>query len=468
MKNRKKFSGLALIISIIAAFVIGFGSAFGTIFFTSISSKNSSSNDLQRFMTVYNDINNNYYKKVNSHKLINSAIDGMVSTLDDPYTEYISTDNYESFNDNISGNITGIGVVVSHSDTGMTVVSVVDNSPAKKAGLKPKDIITKIDNKDTSKMSLKESSNAIRGKIGTSVKLTVKRQSKTFVKTVTRKKIEVSSVSHSVNAKDKSVGYIQITEFTNKTAKDLKKNLKALDNKKIKKVIIDLRSNPGGQLDQVTLAASMFLKNGSKILSTQDRNKEVVTYKAKASDNGGYKFNKPVVLLVDGNTASAAEVFTAALNENIKTPIVGMKTFGKGIVQTVAPVDNTSEFKFTTSKWLTPKNNWIHHKGIKPTYEVKYNKNAYINFTNKKTYKLGDTNSDVKNARRALTALGYPLEDDDKLDNDTVNALKEFQNANNLQVSGDLDVKTKDALISGVAQKLQDNDPMLEKALKIK
>ncbi|MGR3741834.1 S41 family peptidase [Companilactobacillus sp. DQM5] len=467
---KKRFNTIVLVISIISAFIIGFGSAYGTIIFRSLSSVNSlNAQNVQRFITVYNDINSGYYKKVNSEKLINSGINGMLSSLNDPYTQYIDSSQMESFNNNISGNVSGIGVVVTSSKNQIIVDSVVNDSPAKKAGIKANDIIEKIDNKSTKSMTLDETSKYIKGKTGTKVTLSIKRGNEEFKKDIVREKLIVTSVNYNVDSKNKNIGYIQISEFSDNTAKDLKNALVKLDSKKVKRVIIDLRSNPGGELDQAVRAASMFVKNGDKIVSTQDRSGKKVIYKAKSTYNGGFKFKKTVNLLVDSNTASAAEVFTAALNENNGTPIIGTKTFGKGIVQSVVPVDASSEVKFTSSKWLTPKNNWIHHKGIKPTIEVKSDGiTNETGFKDYKTYKLGDKNKDIKFAQEVLNKLGYKVQITGIFDQETVNKIKQYQKDNNLNQDGQLTKKTKETMLYSLAKNLKENDTVYKRALDLK
>ncbi|GKQ42722.1 peptidase S41 [Companilactobacillus sp. RD055328] len=467
---KKRFNLLTLLLSIIGSLFLGIIITITAViaYFNYANTYNQTEQaDLQRFTTVYNDLNKSYYKKTDSEKLINSAISGMVSSLNDPYTEYISAENMESFNNNISGDVSGIGVVVSTKSNEVKVVSVVSDSPADHAGLKADDVIVKIDNKNTSKMTLEETSKNIQGKSGTSVKLTINRGNKTFTKKIVRKKLTISSIEWKVDKDNKKVGYVLIKEFTDNTAKDLKNALKKLDKRQVERVIIDLRGNPGGQLDQAVSAAGLFLKNGSTVVSTTDRSKEKITYKVKKSDNNGYKFKKPVSLLVDKNSASAAEVFTAALNENIKTPIIGETTYGKGIVQTIVPVDTTSEFKLTTAKWLTPNNNWIHHKGIKPTIAVKSDPLLdEIGFTDNKTYQAGDKNDDVKFAQKTLSALGYQVDASGEFNEQTVQAINKYQKEKGLEQTSKLDKNTKESILVSVASYLQDHDNVYQTAVK--
>ncbi|MDO1605396.1 S41 family peptidase [Lactobacillus sp. YT155] len=467
---KKRFNTIVLVVSIISAFVVGFCSATGIFVWRTVNVSNSSSKsaDFQRFNTVYNNINQGYYKKVDREKLMDGAINGMLASLDDPYTQYIDASQMESFNNSISGNVSGIGVVVALKQNQVTIDSVVADSPAQKAGLKIGDVIYKVDGKSTKNMTINKVTDMVKGQENTKVTITIKRGTQEFDKTIVRKKLAVTSINYHVDPSKKDVGYIQITEFTDHTAKDLKNALQELNKKKVSRVIIDLRSNPGGELDQAILASSIFLKNGDTIVSTQERSGKKVSYKAKSSDNGGYKFHKEVSLLVDGNTASAAEIFTAALNENIGSQIIGSKTFGKGIVQSVVPVDANSEMKFTSSKWLTPKDHWIHLKGIKPTISVKEDSLASLTFKDEKTYKLGDRSDDIEATQKILKRLGSDVNEDGYFDGKTEAALKTYQQKNNLTADGKLTEKTKETLYYNLADILRDKDVVYQKALNLK
>lgn len=238
----------------------------------------------------------------------------------------------------------------------------------------------KVNGKSMVKKDINKVVAKVRGKIGTTVTIVVDRSGKQLSFTMKRAKVSMPSVSGKIDSSNKQIGIITFTTFTETSAQQIKKTVKKLRSKGAKKFVLDLRGNPGGVLDQALAIDSMFLKDGQTIVKLQPRKGkgETEVYKAGAKYDNGFKITEPTVVLIDGNSASAAEITAAALNQSAGIKLIGTKSYGKGTVQTVAQISNTSELKLTIAKWLTPDGSWIHHKGIKPTITEDYPSYAYI------------------------------------------------------------------------------------------
>lgn len=465
--KKHNFSWKSLILALISGLLLG--SAVTFIFISvKINNTQNAGGDLTEVSQVYQTIRKNYYRKVSSKTLVNGAINGMIKSLNDPYSEYLTDKDQTDFNSSITGKISGIGATIEKDNDSIKIVSVMPKSPAAKNGLKPKDLIKKINNKSTKSMTVSEASSLTRGKEGTKVTLTIQRGTDIFQKELTREPIKVSTVYSKLDKNNHEIGYITITQFSDHTASELKKNIKLLKQKGAKKLIVDVRNNPGGVMDQAISASSMFVKNGRKIMTITSKKDGSKTYYANKKYQNNYKANLPTVVLVDGGTASAAEIFSGALNQSAGIPLIGEKTFGKGVVQTLSPLTADSEMKITTAKWLTPNGSWINKKGIKPTIEVKYP--AYMSikpFKGTKTLTAGVTDGDVKIAQQMLTGLGLKTNPNGVLDTATSNNLKKFQVAHKLSVTGNLDKQTRVVLIQELAKKARSNDTMYNKAVSV-
>lgn len=330
------------------------------------------SSDLEKVDGTYETILSKYVGEIDKEALVDGAIKGMISALDDPYSDYFSGEDADDLNETIDGSFQGIGAVMSIKD-GQPVIAEppMKDSPAEKARLKADDIISKVDGKETKGRQLDEVVKTIRGKKGTDVTLSVLRGEESFDVTITRDEIPLVTVKNSLDETDKTVGKIEVTSFTSHTAEEFQEAIKTLRKDGAKSFIIDVRSNPGGLLDQVAIMSSMFLKDGKTIVSFEDKEENKQRLVAGKELDGGFKVKEPTVVLVNGGSASASEIFAAALYESAKIPVIGSsKTFGKGTVQTVNPLENNSDLKLTTSKWLTPKGKWIHEKGFEPSVKV--------------------------------------------------------------------------------------------------
>lgn len=329
--------------------------------------------ELEEFIATYKDITANYYDKTNKKELINSAIKGMVDSLDDPYSDYMVNDASTTFNETVDGEYAGIGATVTFDGEFASIYEVYDNSPSKKAGLKKGDKIIEVDGKKTEGLQLSDISNLIKGKSGTIVTIKVLRDDEEKEFKVKRSKISIPSVTSKVIEKDnKKIGYIGMDVFAANTDEQFKKQLLSLEKKNIDSLIIDVRNNPGGHLLQVTNIIELFTKKNKVIYQIEKKN-SVKKIKDTTKESRDYD----IVLLVNHSSASASEVLSSALKETYGAKIVGLKTYGKGTVQSSYKLDDGSTLKYTTQKWLTAKGTWVNEKGIQPDYEVELDSKFY-------------------------------------------------------------------------------------------
>lgn len=323
--------------------------------------------EMQEFVATYNSIKTNYYNKTSDKKLMNAAIKGMVNSLDDPYSIYMDKKETTNFNQTVSGRYSGIGATISSKDGKNHIVGLFDGSPAKKAGLKEGDSFIKVNGQDVSTYDLEKLTNMIKGKPNTKVTITVLRGDKEITKTITRQAIDIPSVESKIIEKEnKKIGYIYISAFSSNTYEQFKKELKKTENKKIDSLIIDVRSNPGGHLNQVTKILDLFMSKNKVLYQTEIKGNRIKKY-SDTKENRKYK----VGVLINSGSASASEILAGAFKESYdNSVIVGTKSYGKGTVQKAYQLATGSSIKYTTEKWLTPKGNWIDKKGIEPTYNI--------------------------------------------------------------------------------------------------
>lgn len=322
--------------------------------------------DFGIFWQAYDTITQKYVGKYSVQKLVYGAIKGMVESLDDPYSVFIEPNGNKMFLDDLSGEIEGIGAEISQQDKQLIVVAPLEDSPAQKAGLKPKDQILEIDGQDTSEMTLEQAIQKIRGKAGTSVTLLISRTDFPSPKEfkITREKITVASVKWEMKG---DIGYIQITQFGQDTSTLAQKAASELKSKNPKAIILDLRNNPGGYLDAAVDVGSLFVPPGSVIVKEEykDGHKEEL----KTTLEGILKDYKVVVLVNEGS-ASAAEIVAGALQDLRGATLIGKKTFGKGSVQELENLASQAILRLTIARWLTPKDRTIDKEGLQVDYEV--------------------------------------------------------------------------------------------------
>ncbi len=310
-----------------------------------------------------------YVEEVTDKKLIESAINGMLTSLD-PHSSYLDVDSFNYMSEQTKGKFGGIGIEITADNGLIKIVSPIDDTPAAKVGLKAGDYITHIDEETVVGMSLNDAVSKIRGKIGTTVKLSVRRvNSKPLEFKVKRQEIKIQSVKSDI--KNDEIVYIRISSFSEEIDKNIKevinKAKKDLKNKFLG-IVIDVRNNPGGLLDQAVEVSDLFLEKG-EIVSTRSRN-EGDTVKFMATE-GDIAKDIPIVVMINEGSASASEILAGALQDHHRAIILGQKSFGKGSVQTVIPLGDYGAMRITTARYYTPSGRSIQAKGIEPDVEVK-------------------------------------------------------------------------------------------------
>lgn len=423
--------------------------------------------EFRKLYTVFDTIKENYFKEVDENVLVNGAINGMIQSLNDPYSDYMDEKEAKVFHENISSSFEGIGAEIQEKDGYITIVSPLKGSPAEKAGLLPDDRVLEVDGKNIQGMSTSEAIMLIRGEKGTKVKLTIQRPGveEPITMTIVRDTIPIETVYGEMIDKKNKIAKVQITSFAENTTNELLQVLNELKNQGMKGLILDLRQNPGGLLEQAIEISSLFIPEGKVLLKVEDRKGNIRELKSTNKD----VIDVPLVVVIDKGSASASEIFAAAVSESIHVPLVGETSFGKGTVQNALDFKDGSNIKITTEKWLTPKGNWIHEKGIKPDYEVSLPEYASLSIINpEKEWERSDASTQIKSAQKMLKALGYdPKREDGFFDENTENAVKEFQKAHNLKETGKLKGKTSLKLMDEISKKIQKNDTQLKKAIKI-
>lgn len=306
-----------------------------------------------------------YKNKIKTDEDANVAINTMLSSLDDPYSRYLSKKEYAEQNANIDSKVTGIGVNITSISGKIIVAGVIEKTPAAEAGLQKDDIITNVDGKDIKGMNVASVASIVRGPVGSAVVLTISRGNKKLTKKIIRKEIKINTVKSYVDKND--IGYIKIMSFLGmSTAKEFTDAL--INTKGSKGLIIDLRGNTGGLLPNAIFIANMFIDEGP-LVSIVGRNGFKRDIYAQETD---LIIDKPMLVLVDGGSASASEILSGALQDYHRAKLLGTKTFGKGMIQKIIPMPNETGLDLTIAKYLTPAGHDINKVGIKPDIEVKF------------------------------------------------------------------------------------------------
>ena len=312
---------------------------------------------------IQNKLDELYIGEIDEEKMLEGALEGYVAAVGDDYTEYLDKQEIADLKEDVNGSYVGVGLYIAQNakTNEIFVVGVIDDSPAEKAGVLVGDVIKKIDDSEYNGEQLTQASKKMKGIPGTQVKLTIQRDDEQMNLDVVRNEIKFKSVKS--EKLDNDIGYIKISSFGGTTAKDFKNEYKGLSEQKIKSLIIDLRQNGGGLVDQALDIAEMIVPKGATMLITQDKDKQEEVSKS----NNEPSINIPIVILVDEYTASASEILTAAIRENTNTKIIGTKTYGKGVIQGVYLLeDQVTGLKVTIQEYFTPNHNKIHKIGITP------------------------------------------------------------------------------------------------------
>lgn len=430
-----------------------------------VSPQKTDRQEFQKLYDAYDEIKKNYFEDIDEKVVLDGAINGMVDSLDDPYSDYLNTEETENLMENISSSFQGIGAEIQEADGYIKVVSPIKNSPAEKVGLLPNDLIQEVDGKSIQGMSSSEAVMLIRGEKGTTVTLTIKRgeNAEPFQVKIKRDDIPIETVY--AEMLDGGIAHIRMTTFSEHTYDELLKALDEMEAEGMKGLVLDVRQNPGGVLDGAMKISDLFVEKGRTVLQTQEKGKKAILYPA----SGGRKVEVPVALVVDDGSASASEILAGALKESSDIPLVGTKTFGKGTVQSPKDLKDGSNLKITTAKWLTPDGNWIHKKGIEPDVKVDYPSYAMLPFLDpSEELKDGHVSANTQPAKEMLKAVGYdPGKIDGLYDEKTIEAVKKLQKDLKLEETGVLSGDTTIGLMNKLREKIEKDDPQLLKAKEV-
>ncbi|MFD1957408.1 S41 family peptidase [Paenibacillus thailandensis] len=417
------------------------------------------------FAASYQTIMDKYLEGADAKKLIDGASEGMVASLGDPYSSYMAGELGEAYKDSYEGEFYGIGAEVRQEDGQFVINALTKDAPAERSGLLPGDRITAVDGNSVEGLTLQDLVGKLRGDKGTKVKVTVERpgEQEAIDFELTREAIPVETVSYRML--EDGIGLVTISRFAEKTAEEFDAAIAALKKEgEMKGLLLDLRSNPGGLLEPTLEIADMLVPKDKTVVQVAYKDeKPVITYKSRQKE----AWNIPIAVLVNGQSASASEVLTAALKESAGAVVIGEKTFGKGIVQAFSQFKDGSVLSLTQAQWKSPNGEWIHKQGIKPDIEIKLPDYAYLKaISSSSKLKLGSYGDDVKTLQTMLKTLGYgPVGDIGYFGEQTASALRAFQQAEGLEATGEYDGKTAYRMIELLSAKLEQEDTQLQRGI---
>ena len=382
-KNKKIFkleSSYSLVEVVIYVLIsIVFGMIVGCILTYHMSSISSIRMDshLREIVSTYISIKNNYYKKVNDEDLTNAAVKGMIDSLDDHNYMYFDSESADSFNESVDGKFVGIGISIVLDGDYYKIVSVNEKGPADKAGIKENDYIIEVDGHDCKGLTSSELSGYIRGERNTNVSVKVKREEEELTFTVKRDTIQIQSVYDNFYEVDgKKIGYIGIDTFASNTYDQFLVTLNKLEKKEMDSLIIDVRGNPGGHIDQSRKILDLLLPKKTVLFRIKEGSKMKKIYAVKKKS-----VSYPIAILMNKGTASAAEVLVSSLHENYKDcTIIGITSYGKGTIQKSQSLSSGNSYKYTVERWLTPSGIDINGSGIEPDIEVSLDMEYFEDF----------------------------------------------------------------------------------------
>ncbi len=362
MKN--KFSKKLVLVILLLTLIF-------TINIHSFAEEDSTNATIESFQQVLYFIKNYYVEDISVEQLIQGAINGVVEELD-PYSSHMSPDEYEEMQFEFEGHFGGVGIIVTIRNKELTIISPIKGTPGDKAGLQSGDVIYAINDELTSEISYKKAVDMMRGEPGTDVELEIKREDvEELLKIkITREDIEVPYVESEM--KTDNIGHIMIAEFVKDVGKKVENAVGNLQKEGAQAIILDLRSNGGGLLTEAINVASCFIEEG-KIVTIKKRN---MANEVLYCEEGIKATDLPIVVLINNGSASASEIVAGAIRDYDRGKLIGTRTFGKGTVQRIIPLNNKSALRLTIARYLTPDNNFIHEKGIEPDIEVDYDPEA--------------------------------------------------------------------------------------------
>ncbi|WP_100010437.1 S41 family peptidase [Lentibacillus sediminis] len=473
---------------LLAAIVLGFGGAYAGMQIASPETPSITENDIvsalqgaagndqqapetaenmEKISQAYTLIQQNYLEDVEDQQLIEGAINGMLSTLEDPHSSYMDAEMMGQFNQQIESSFEGIGAEVSMVNDIVTIVAPIKDSPAEKAGLRPNDQVLKVDGESLEGLNLNEAVAKIRGEKGSEVVLQIQRSgvSEPFDVTIVRDEIPVETVYNSIETVDgKKTGILEITNFSENTAAEVKEQLTMLENEGIEGLVIDVRANPGGLLNSVEKILALFVPEDMPYLQIEDQNGNKTPYYSDLKEKKDY----PISVLIDEGSASASEILAVAMKE-MGYDVVGQPSYGKGTVQQAVPMGDGSSIKLTFYKWLSPNGTWINETGVEPTIEVEQPDYYYTNPVQiEEPLGFDETGQDIANMQQMLKGLGYePDRTDGYYAEETVAAVEAFQADQDLEVTGEVNQETAGVMEAALVEQIRngEDDRQLEEAL---
>ncbi|MGI9462806.1 MAG: S41 family peptidase [Aestuariivirgaceae bacterium] len=357
-----------------SACFVALGAVMSTALMQALNVASAQNSDTYRQLNLFGDVfdrvRSDYVESPNEEKLIDAAINGMLASLD-PHSSYMNPKRFKDMQQQTRGEFGGLGIEVTMENGVVKVVAPIDDTPAARAGLRANDLLTHLNGEQILGMTLNEAVDKMRGRVKTPITLTIKRPGvdEPFDVTVVRDVIRIRSVKDDVEGND-DIAYVRISSFSEQTQSGLERSIKKLNDKigdKLKGYIIDLRNNPGGLLDQAISVSDTFLERG-EVVSTRGRNaSESQRYNSQGGDltNG-----KPIVVLINGGSASASEIVAGALQDHKRATVLGTRSFGKGSVQTIIPLGSQGAIRLTTARYYTPSGESIQAKGIRPNIVI--------------------------------------------------------------------------------------------------
>lgn len=420
-------------------------------------------NEAGLFWEVWNIVQEKYIEPVEKEKLVQGSVEGMLRSLNDPHTMYLTPDSLRELLIYTTGSFSGIGVEITGGEGEVFVLRVIDRSPAQRAGMLSGDRISQVDGENVEGLAVDEVARLLRGPGGTSVDVGVRRigEEELLTFTIIREDIERETVFS--RFLDESLGYIQITGFDQKTGADFVQALSLLEREGLDGLILDLRDNPGGIVDEAIAVGKAIVPEG-EITRVVDRNGNVRERYISQARPKDY----PIVVLINEYSASAAEIIAGALQDRGEATLVGAPSFGKATVQHLQHLSDGGGLRYTIAKYLTPAGKDLHQNGLKPDLEIEMPFQYYLQYRSiPRDLQDGDTGERVLLLQEMLIFLGYSLEKTGVYDFQTQETLLRFQRHEALPVSGTLDMTTREHLRSALTEQSREVDTQLQAAKEI-
>lgn len=472
-EKRSRRTKVVIVLACIACLVGGiFIGRIGNGSDTQTSSVKLNEVESQKFQTIYDHLQNDWYfgkdiKDLDQY-IIDHAIKGIANENDaDIHTEYLDKKDASTLMTSLSGSLTGIGIQYYEMNGAILVDKVFMDSPADKAGMKEGDIIKKVDGVDIKDKKIDDIKNMIVGEEGSKVVIEVLRGKETLSLEMIRAEVSLTVYGYII----KDTGVLEIASFSDNTAMEVAKYLASFDKQNVKNIIIDLRNNGGGYVNTAIDIASLFMEEGKPVLYQEDKDGNISEYDTQKVETR-YTYDK-IGILINENTASASELLTAAMKDHLNAQIIGVKSYGKGTVQTSIQFDDGSIFKYTIAEWLTPNKEKIHKVGITPDDEVKLDEAmSYGASGDENTYKVDMVGAGVKDMQVYLSFLGYDVDrKDGYYSQATASAVKQFQKDTGLKENGEITPELVSSAISASSRKWHDEkdkvDTQMIKALEV-